>query len=150
MDFCIILCNSVDGVMKITSVIMCIKILAVITLIICYRVRTCKKPVSDWGRLGYYACIKFPVQRVQEMHCTGFVWASSFLVQIIKPRAHKTLWAWIGECALWRAGNCYCYIENFREQNCEGISNWKFGIVMKVWNLFFWFYICYFDFLGFG
>ena len=39
--------NSVDGVMKITSVIMCIKILAVITLIICYRVGTCRKPVFD-------------------------------------------------------------------------------------------------------
>ena len=47
MDFCIIRCISVDGVMKMASVIMCIKILAVITLIICYRVRTCKKPVFD-------------------------------------------------------------------------------------------------------
>ena len=47
MDFCIILCISVDGVMKIIFVIMCIKILAVITLIIFYRVRTCKKPVFD-------------------------------------------------------------------------------------------------------
>ena len=35
--------NSVDGVMKITSVIMCKEILAVITLIICYRVGTCRK-----------------------------------------------------------------------------------------------------------
>ena len=138
MDFCIIRCISVDDVMKIASVIMCIKILAVITLIICYRVGTCRKPVSDWGRLGYYACIKCPVQRVQEMPCIGFAmneWASSFLVQIIKPRAFCALWAWIGECALWRAENCY--IKNFCEQNCEGISNWKFGIVMKVWNLFF-------------
>lgn len=40
-------CNSVDCVMKITFVIMCIKILAVITLIICYRVGTCRKPVLD-------------------------------------------------------------------------------------------------------
>lgn len=39
--------NSVDGVMKIASVIMRIKILAVITLIICYRVGTCRKPVLD-------------------------------------------------------------------------------------------------------
>ena len=73
MDFCIIRCISVDSVMKITSVIMCIKILAVITLIICYRVGTCRKPVSDGGMLGCYACIKCPVQRVQEMPCTGFV-----------------------------------------------------------------------------
>ena len=47
MDFCIIRCISVDGVMVISSVIMCIKILAVITLIICYSVGTCKKPVFD-------------------------------------------------------------------------------------------------------
>ena len=47
MDFCIIRCISVDGVMKITSVIMCKEILAVITLIICYRVGTCRKPVFD-------------------------------------------------------------------------------------------------------
>ena len=144
MDFCIIRCNSVDGVMKIASVIMCIKILAVITLIICYRVGTCRKPVFDWGMLVYYACIKCPVQRVQEMPCTGFAmneWASSFLVQMIKPRASCALWAWIGECHL-LTQECSmesreCYIENFREQNCEGISNWKFGIVEEFWNLFF-------------
>ena len=47
MYFCIIRCISVDDVMKIASVIMCIKILPVITLIICYRVGTCRKPVSD-------------------------------------------------------------------------------------------------------
>ena len=47
MDFCIIRCISVDGVMKIISVIMCIKILAVITLIIFYRVGTCRNPVFD-------------------------------------------------------------------------------------------------------
>ena len=47
MDFCIIRCISVDGVMKITSVIMCKEILAVITLIICYRVGTRRKPVFD-------------------------------------------------------------------------------------------------------
>ena len=46
-DFCIIRSISVDGVVKIISVIMCIKILAVITMIIFYRVRTCKKPVFD-------------------------------------------------------------------------------------------------------
>ena len=39
--------NSVDDVMKITSVIMRKEILAVITLIICYRVGTCRKPVFD-------------------------------------------------------------------------------------------------------
>ena len=47
MDFCIIRCISVDGIMKITSVKKKKKILAVITLIICYRVGTCRKPVFD-------------------------------------------------------------------------------------------------------
>ena len=47
MDFCIIRCISVDDVMKITYVIICKEILAMITLIICYRVGTCRNPVFD-------------------------------------------------------------------------------------------------------
>ena len=55
---------SVDGIMKIASVIMCKEILAVITLIICYRVGTCRKPVFYWGRMGYYDTYKNPACRL--------------------------------------------------------------------------------------
>ena len=154
MDFCIIRCISVDGVMKMASVIMCIKILAVITLIICYRVRTCKKPVFDWGRLGYYACTgnalysvyrKCPVQALYE-RC-------SFLVQMIKAQSvlcalglnRRMLYGEQGIVILkiffyifvkesW-SGNLWFVSRIAREFQTESLELWwKFGI-------------CFFDFV---
>lgn len=43
--FVLWVCISIGRIIEIASVIMRIKILAVITLIMCYRVGTCRKPV---------------------------------------------------------------------------------------------------------